>query len=210
MIEYVRGKVSRVAVDHAVIDVSGIGLRVQAAPPTLAGLRTGEPLELPTALVVREDSWTLYGFSSEDERELFDVVQTVSGIGPRTAQALIAALSGPGVRQAVATGDEKALTRAPGIGRKGAQRLILELGDRIGPATTTGVAAGTLTAGAADAPVWREDVHAGLMTLGWSAREVTAAIDAAIDHIGDASGATDNVIPVSDAMRIALRELNRS
>lgn len=210
MIEYVRGTVSRVAVDHAVVDVSGIGLRVQAAPPTLAGMRTGEPLELPTALVVREDSWTLYGFSSDDERELFDIVQTVSGIGPRTAQALIAALSGPGVRQAVATGDEKTLTRAPGIGRKGAQRLILELGDRLGPATTADLMEGGATSGSPSAPVWREDVHAGLMTLGWSSREVTIAIDSAIDHMREEAAPNSDAIEVSDAMRLALRELNRS
>lgn len=210
MIEYVRGTLSRIAVDHAVVDVSGIGLRVQAAPSTLAGLSTGATIELPTALVVREDSWTLFGFSSEDERELFDIVQTVSGIGPRTAQALIAALGGPGLRQAVATGDEKALTTAPGIGRKGAQRLILELGDRMEPETTGDVAGRTELAGNAGAPVWREDVHAGLVTLGWSAREVTVAIDVAIDRIHDVSVPDGHELPVSDAMRMALRELNRS
>jgi Holliday junction DNA helicase RuvA len=210
VIEYVRGTVSSIAVDHAVVDVSGIGLRVQAAPPTLADLREGQGHEIPTALVVREDSWTLYGFSSEDERELFNIVQTVSGIGPRTAQALIAALSGPGVRQAVTAGDEKTLTKAPGIGRKGAQRLILELGDRLGPVTPTGPETDTHVFGGADGPTWREDVHAGLMTLGWSAREVTAAIDAAIVRMGEEPGVDSTAMPVSDAMRLVLRELNRS
>ena len=210
MIEYVRGTLSRIAVDHAIVDVSGIGLRVQAAASTRAGLDTGQPIELPTALVVREDSWTLYGFGSQDERELFDIVQTVSGIGPRTAQALIAALGGPGVRQAVATGDEKALTAAPGIGRKGAQRLILELGDRLESVTTGHAPGRTELAGRTGVPVWREDVHAGLVTLGWSAREVTVAIDVTIDRMRDVSVPDDYELPVSDAMRMALRELNRS
>lgn len=210
MIEYVRGTVARVAGDHAIVDVSGIGLRVQAAPPTLAGLRTGEPHELPTALVVREDSWTLYGFSNEDERELFETVQTVSGIGPRTAQALIATLTGSGVRQAVTTGDEKSLTRAPGIGRKGAQRLILELGDRLEPVDSEDVSGDITGSRPIDEPAWRRDVHAGLMSLGWSAREVSTAIDSAISNSADYPGIPDEVLSVSDAMRMALRELNRT
>lgn len=210
MIEYVRGTVSRVGVDHAIVDVSGIGLRVQAAPPTLASLRTGEPHELPTALVVREDSWTLYGFTSEDERVLFEIVQTVSGIGPRTAQALIATLTGAGVRHAVATGDEKTLTRTPGIGRKGAQRLILELGDRLGPAIPEGALLCDQGSGSVGDPEWRGDVHEGLMSLGWSAREVSDAIDSALQNSETSADVTNEVLSVSEAMRMSLRELNRS
>ena len=134
MIAHVDGTVSGVAPDGAVIDVGGVGLLVQCTPGTLARLRTGERAKVATSLVVREDALTLYGFASEDERNTFELLQTASGVGPRLALAMLAVFTPDGLRRAVATEDLAALTTVPGIGRKGAQRIVLELAGRLGPA----------------------------------------------------------------------------
>ena len=132
MISHLRGTVSGVAPDGAVIDVGGVGLSVQCTPGTLATLRPGEPARVATCLVVREDSLTLYGFTSDDERNVFELVQTATGVGPRLALAMLAVHSPDALRRAVSTGDLNALTLVPGIGKKGAQRIVLELKDRLG------------------------------------------------------------------------------
>ena len=125
MINSVRGEVLEIGLDHVVIDVGGLGYAIQATPNTLATLRRGEQAELATTLVVREDSLTLYGFADHEERDLFLLLQTVSGIGPRIALATIAVLDPDSLRRALSEGDIAALTRVPGIGRKGAERLVL-------------------------------------------------------------------------------------
>src|SRR5580704_16193989 len=141
MIAHLDGTVSGVAPDGAVIDVGGVGLLVQCTPGTLAGLRTGERARVATSLVVREDALTLYGFGTEDERNTFELVQTASGVGPRLALAMLAVFTPDALRRAVATEDLAALTTVPGIGRKGAQRIVLELAGRLGPAGEAGVGA---------------------------------------------------------------------
>jgi Holliday junction DNA helicase RuvA len=133
MIASVRGRVLQVRLDSAVLEVGGVGLLVQATPATLAELRTGTEAVLHTSLVVREESLTLFGFTDADDRDVFESVQTVSGIGPRLALAMLAVHTPEGLRRAVAEEDLAALQRVPGIGRKGAQRIVLELGDRLGP-----------------------------------------------------------------------------
>ena len=133
MIASVRGVVTAVAPDSAVIEVGGVGLQIQCAPGTLAGLKAGAEARLATSMVVREDSLTLYGFASDDEKQLFELLQTASGVGPRLAQAVLAVHQPDAVRRAIGGGDLAALTRVPGIGKKGAERLVLELRDRIGP-----------------------------------------------------------------------------
>ena len=139
MIASVTGAVQAVRLDAAVVEVGGVGMLVQATPATLAGLRAGQQATLHTSLVVREDSLTLYGFTDADEREVFEVLQTVSGVGPRLALAMLAVHSPDGLRRAVADEDYATLQRVPGIGRKGAQRIVLELGDRLGvPAPAAG------------------------------------------------------------------------
>jgi Holliday junction DNA helicase RuvA len=210
VIEFVRGTMVRVSSDHVVVDVSGVGIRVEAAGPTVAGLHEGEQHQIPTALVVREDSWTLYGFGSEDEREVFQSVQTVSGIGPRTAQALIGSLSATGVRQAVAAADEKSLTKAPGIGRKGAQRMILELGDRLAPPAVSNSANGLDPAIPSQEQNWHGDVHSSLVSLGWSSREARDAMDVALAKLEVGPADALGELTVGEVMRAALRELNRS
>lgn len=200
MIDFVRGEVRQVTTTHVVVDVGGMGLRLQATPGTIAEVRVGETRQIPSSLVVREDSWTLFGFSDADEREIFDTVQTVSGVGPRTALALVGTLTAEGLRQAVANSDEAALMKVPGIGKKGAQRILLELADRIGPPVGSTSGGGR----AEESPV-REAVASGLVSLGWSVKEADAALRAVAERQPDllSSG------PVPTALRAALRELQR-
>ena len=202
MIATVRGRVAASSLDSAVIEVGGVGILVQAAPGTLAGLRVGHEATLYTSLVVREDSLTLFGFLTDDERTTFETVQTVSGIGPRLALAMLAVHEPEGLRRAVATEDLVALTRVPGIGRKGAQRLVLELKDRLGPpgrpAEAAPVAAGAGAGG-------RPQVRDALVGLGWSAKVADDALDLVLaDRDGDASP------DMADLLRAALRQLGRT
>ncbi len=200
MIASLRGTVTEVGPDSAVIEVGGVGLRVQCAPDTLAGLTVGRAATVPTALVVREDSLTLFGFADTDERVVFDLLQTATGVGPRLAQAVLAVLRPDGIRRAVLAEDLPTLMKVPGIGRKVAQRLVLELGDRLGPP----VGGATAPAPRPVGPAWREPVHAGLVNLGWSARE----IDAVLDELTE-SGAVAVDAGVPDALRTALGRLDR-
>jgi Holliday junction DNA helicase RuvA subunit len=130
MISSVRGEVLSVGLDHVVVEVGGVGFAVQATPATLATLRRGEEARLHTALVVREDSLTLFGFADADARELFGLLQTVSGIGPRLALATLAVLDPGKLRGALVEGNITVLTSVPGIGRKGAERLTSSCGTR--------------------------------------------------------------------------------
>jgi Holliday junction DNA helicase RuvA len=205
--------VCAIAPEGAVIEVGGVGLLVQATPGTLAALRTGERARLATSLVVREDALTLYGFASDDERDVFELVQTASGVGPRLALAMLASFSPDGLRQAIAAEDVSGLTRVPGIGRKGAQRIVLELAGRLGsPAGPAGVM-GPLPGGgpAADgAGLWRDQVRAGLVNLGWPARDAEQAIAAVAADLAVSPAGTDGTVDVSVALRAALRKLSRT
>ncbi|MFO7192135.1 Holliday junction branch migration protein RuvA [Thermocrispum sp.] len=183
MISSVRGTVLSVALDHAVVEVGGVGLAVQAAPATLATLRVGEQAQLFTSLVVREDSLTLYGFSDVQARELFELLQTVSGIGPRLALAAIAVLEPETLRAAIADGNISVLTQVPGIGRKGAERLSLELRDKIDAAGQATAAAGPAAATANSAV--RSEVVEALISLGFPARQAEQAVDGVLAANGD-------------------------
>jgi holliday junction DNA helicase RuvA len=204
MIAHLNGTVAGVSPDGAVIDVGGVGLRVQCTPDTLASLRPGERARVATALVVREDSLTLFGFGSEDERNAFELLQTASGVGPRLALAMLAVHSPDALRRAVAAEDLNALTMVPGIGKKGAQRIVLELKDRLG-APGDVVGNGFAPAARAVAPTWRDQVQSGLTNLGWSARDAEAAI-AAVESESDGDQAPD----VATVLRAALRKLSTS
>jgi holliday junction DNA helicase RuvA len=202
MIAHLDGTVRGLAPDGAVIEVGGVGLQVQCTPGTLAGLRLGERAKVATSLLVREDALTLYGFASEDERNVFELLQTASGVGPRLALAMLAMHDPDALRRAVAGEDLVALTQVPGIGKKGAQRIVLELKDRLG-------AAGDLPAAAsgarqAAAVPWRDQVRAGLMNLGWASRDAEQAIAAVEPELGADGGAVD----VALALRAALRKLS--
>lgn len=203
MIDYVRGSVARLAEGHVVVDVGGVGLRLEAAPATVAALQIGDHRELPTSLVIREDSWTLYGFADSDEREVFELVQTISGIGPRTAQALVATLTPDGLRAAVQRQDVNALVRVPGIGRKGAQRILLELADRLGPPVRPPAGAANADAAPSRAAGAHDDALSGLVSLGWSQREAETALRAVADHVEPDAG-------VATLLKAALGELRRA
>lgn len=205
MIAFVRGTVLQAGADHVVMDVGPVGLVVQCTPSTALSLRAGEHAELLTSMVVREDGWTLFGFPEADERAVFEKVQTVSGIGPRIALALLGTLSPDELRAAVASADESALTRVPGIGRKGAQRLILELADRLGPPTAVRATAERTTASGG----WQEAVAAGLTSLGWSAKEAEAAV-ASLDPAVVGALRADGEPDVGRLLKAALRSLDRS
>ena len=206
MIAHVTGSVAAVAPDGAVIDVGGVGLFVQCTPGTLAGLRAGEQARVATSLVVREDSLTLYGFATEDERAVFELLQTASGVGPRLAQAMLAVLTPDALRRAVATEDLTALMSVPGIGRKGAQRIVLELAGRLG--APTGFAATPGGVAAAAPQQWQDQVRAGLVSLGWGGREADQAVAAVTTEFTGDGEAAD--IEVAVALRAALRVLGRS
>jgi Holliday junction DNA helicase RuvA len=201
VIAFVSGQVAALAPDTAVIEVGGVGLAVQCAPGTLAALRVGTPARLATSLVVREDSLTLYGFADDDERQVFELLQTVSGVGPRLAQTMLAVHAPDALRAAVASGDEKALTAVPGIGKKGAQRLLLELKDRLGAPVGTGA----VRVAAARPAGWDEQLHAALLGLGYAAREADEAV-AAVTPQAEAAAEPD----VGALLRSALQSLNRT
>jgi len=169
--DYLRcGAIAALApVMSAVVEASGVGYAVQATPSTLAGLREGVEVLLHTSLVVREDSMTLFGFADRDEREVFEVLQSVSGVGPRLALAMLATLAPDALRRAVACGDVAALQRVPGIGKKGAQRLVLELGAKLGPER-----GGRADPG--ESATVSGDVVEALVGLGWSERDAAAAV----------------------------------
>ena len=211
MIAHLEGIVSEVAPDGAVIDVGGVGLLVQCTPGTLAGLRSGERARVATSLVVREDALTLYGFASADERATFELVQTASGVGPRLALAMLAVFSPDGLRRAVAAEDLSALMTVPGIGRKGAQRIILELAGRLGAPGDGVPGAGSASGGEARLAPWRAQVRAGLVSLGWPAREADQAITVVEPELLAGAGAGSSAeVDVSAALRAALRVLGRT
>jgi Holliday junction DNA helicase RuvA len=212
MIAHLDGVVCSVAPDGAVIEVGGVGLLVQCTPGTLAGLRTGQRAKVATSLVVREDALTLYGFADDDERNTFELLQTASGIGPRLALAMLAVFSPDGLRRTIAAEDLTALTTVPGIGRKGAQRIVLELAGRLGsPADAAQVGqVGAAAGGAARLAPWREQVRAGLVSLGWSARDADQAIAAVEPELLAAQRDSGPDVDVAVALRAALRVLGRT
>src|SRR5271165_5229938 len=207
MIAHLSGCVAAVAPDGAVIEVGGVGLLVQCTPGTLAGLRLGEQARLATSLVVREDALTLYGFATDDERNTFELLQTASGVGPRLAQAMLAVLSPDALRRAVAAEDLAMLTSVPGIGRKGAQRIVLELAGRLGAPADIGVLAAARHR-APTAPQWQDQVRAGLVNLGWQTRDADQAISAVEPDVTAQAGEPGDV-DVAVALRAALRVLGR-
>ncbi|MCV7289477.1 Holliday junction branch migration protein RuvA [Mycolicibacterium wolinskyi] len=194
MIASVRGEVIDIALDHAVIEAAGVGYKVMATPSTLATLRRGTESRLITAMIVREDSMTLYGFADGDARDLFLTLLGVSGVGPKIALATLAVHDPQALRQALADGDVTALTRVPGIGKRGAERMVLELRDKIGPVTPgPGLAAGGHAV--------RGPVIEALVGLGFAAKQAEEATDKVL--------ANDPEATTSAALRAALSMLGK-
>lgn len=198
MISQLTGTVAAVGGTWLVVDLSGFGLKALCTPATAAKARPGEQVTLYTSLVVREDSLTLYGFAEPGERDCFELVQGATGIGPKIAQAVVSVFSPDDFRAAVSAGNVAALTRVPGIGAKGAQRLVLELKDKVA------LLAGTTAPepGQPGADGWRDQVRAGLEGLGYSTRDAEAACER-VSGLAEESPDT----PVAVLLRAALRSL---
>lgn len=201
MIAAVRGSVVRVGLDRVVVLVGGVGLLVHTTPATAASARRGDDIALATTLVVREDALTLYGFLGDDEREMFETVQSVSGVGPRLALAMLSVMGPDELRLALASGDTKSLTKVPGVGPKSAQRLVLELKDKVG-GMPSGAGAGSGAPAPVVAPAWQDQVTQALVGLGWSAKQAGDAVTTVAAR-APADG------EVAAYLRLALRELRR-
>jgi Holliday junction DNA helicase RuvA len=194
MIASIRGEVLDIALDHAVIEAAGVGYKVMTTPTTLSTLRRGAEARLITAMIVREDSMTLYGFADADSRDLFTTLLGVSGVGPKIALATLAVYDPQALRQALADGDVTALTRVPGIGKRGAERLVLELRDKIGSVTSSGVVA-------VSGHAIRGPVVEALVGLGFAAKQAEEATDKVLAGEPDAT--------TQSALRSALSLLGR-
>jgi Holliday junction DNA helicase RuvA len=202
MIASVRGTIAALGPDGAVVEVGGVGLAVSCSPGTLARLRLGESARLATSLVVREESLTLYGFADDDERALFELLQTANGVGPKLAQTMLAVHPPRELRRAIATSDYASLTQVPGIGRKGAERIVLELRDRIGSIDGTDHG-GALGAGVVAVAPWRDQLTHALAGLGFSGKEAADAIDVVATD-------TDGQPDVSALLRRSIQLLGRT
>ncbi|MCA0335871.1 MAG: Holliday junction branch migration protein RuvA [Actinobacteria bacterium] len=202
MIASLTGTVGAGGLDRLTLVVGGVGLLVHTTPATASAARRGQDLTLSTTLVVREDSLTLFGFGSEDERDMFEIVQSVSGVGPRIALAMLSVLGPDELRAALSTGDTRTLTTVPGIGAKSAQRLVLELKDKVAGMPSGAVPSpGSAPAGPSGAE-WREQVGEALVGLGWSAKQAGDAVDKV------AASAPEDA-DIAAYLRLALRELRR-
>jgi Holliday junction DNA helicase RuvA len=179
VISFLRGAVAHVGLSSAVIDVGGVGMSFAATPQTLSGLRIGEIGMVHTLMVVREDSLTLFGFASPEEREVFEVLLGVAGVGPRLALAVLAVHSPEAVRVAAHSEDAKAFTKVPGIGPKVGARLILELKGKLVPLGTGGEQPSSSVPSGQDA--WKPQVVEAMTSLGWSEKDAAASIDRALE-----------------------------
>jgi holliday junction DNA helicase RuvA len=200
VIAQLSGQVIQVGPTSAVVEVGGFGVLAICSPNTVAGLRVGQRATLATSLIVREDSLTLYGFATADEREFFELLLTATGVGPKLAQAALAVLAPDELRRAIATENLVQLCKVPGIGRKGAQRIVIELKDKINAVAVAEPVAGEPAAGNA----WREQVTLGLQGLGWSAKDADAACTE-VEHLTR----EDPGMPIAVIMKAALQTLAR-
>lgn len=197
MISSLRGTVAHVGLNSAIIDVNGFGMLVQATPQTLSGLQTGGEASLCTAMVVREDSMTLYGFEDAQQRAVFDTLIGVSGVGPRLALAVLAVHDPETIRVAASSGDDKAFSKVPGIGPKGARRIVLELAGKLVPLDEQAAPAG--------GSAWKPQVLEAMTGLGWSEKDASAAIDAATEETPEVTVRAN----VGEILRLTLRRLGQ-
>lgn len=198
MIASVRGEVLDIALDHAVIEASGVGYRVNATPVTLSALHRGSEARLFTTMIVREDSMTLYGFSDTESKDLFSLLQTVSGVGPRLAMATLAVLEPDALRRALSEGNLTALTRVPGIGKRGAERMVVELRDKVDAVATTAGAASGVVVGSSI----RDQIVEALEGLGFPIKQAEQATDSVLAESPEAT--------TSVALRSALSLLGKT
>ena len=196
MISHLSGSILDVRLNQLVIDVAGIGYQVTVAPELAADSRVGQSISLHTSLVVREDSWTLFGFRNADAKNLFEQLQSVTGIGPKVASALLAVYQPEELRSAIAAQDNAALERVPGIGKKVASRIILELKDKFG--------GGYRSKSSLSGP-WRTQVIGALTGLGYSAKEAESALDDVLSDFGRTPSEAD----LPEMLKLALAQSRR-
>jgi Holliday junction DNA helicase RuvA len=202
MISLINGIVRSISSDRAVVEVGGVGLAVSLTSQTTTQLNLGTPVQLFTSLVVREDSLTLFGFLDEESRSAFELVQTVSGIGPKVALAILGAHTPQSLAVAIAQEDIKAIEKVPGIGRKGAQRLILELKGKISDF-------GSVDHKQIHQPVWREQLTSALISLGFTAKDSDSAITAVVSQYAD-NGIEAQNVDISELLKAALQSGRRA
>jgi len=201
MISLINGVVRSIALDKVIVEVGGVGLSLAITQKTSAQLNIGVPVQLFTTLVVREDALTLYGFLEDGDRVLFELVQTVSGIGPKVALSIVAALSPSQLAIAISQEDISAIEKVPGIGRKGAQRLILELKGKL-------TDYGTTSKTDRHQPVWREQLTSALVSLGFNAKDSDAAISQVVARLSE-DGIDAQNLELSDLLKRALSQGGR-
>ncbi|MDR3085879.1 MAG: Holliday junction branch migration protein RuvA [Christensenellaceae bacterium] len=199
MFAYLNGKVAELSADSLVLDVGGVGFQLFCTVAALQGARVGETLKLRTRLNIREDNWEIFGFLTREELLMFDKLVAVSGVGPRTAMGLLSALGVQDLALAVVTGDVKTIRRAPGIGLKTAQRLLLELKDKVSDEELVGLSPAGSQAVPLAAPGPVQDAIEGLMGFGYSSAEAAAAV-AAVNAEG---------VSAPELIRLALRSMAR-
>ena len=196
MISLLSGTVRSIQSDRLVVEVGGFGLSVLVTPGTTSQLNLGSQVQLFTSLVVREESLTLYGFVHEEARSLFELLQTVSGIGPKVALSILGALTPEDLGRAIAQEDVAAIEKVPGIGRKGAQRLILELKGKLGDLSYSQTYKG-------HQPAWREQLSSALVSLGFSPKESDAAISNVVGTL-QSDGVDASSMDLSELLKLTL------
>lgn len=203
MISQLTGTVAALGANWAVVDVQGVGFKLACTPATAAALRPQERCSLATTLIVREDAMTLYGFDSAIERDAFELVQTASGVGPKLALAIVSVLSPPELVRAITSESITTLIKVPGIGRKGAEKMIIELRDRV---LTLGVDDAEQDAATpTSTELWREQVAAGLQSLGWSPKDADQGVENVAEMV-----AADPQVSLGRLMKAALQSLARA
>lgn len=197
MIAQLRGAVIEVKLNSLTIDVSGIGYELVVAPELAAKTRVGDQLTLHTSLVVREDSWTLFGFDNYEAKALFEQLQSVTGIGPKVASALLSVHGPVDLRAAIANSDLAALEKVPGIGKKVASRIVLELKDKFG---------GSYSSKTSLSGPWRTQIVGALTGLGYSNKEAETALEQALQSYGK----TPSEAELPEILKLALAQSRRA
>jgi Holliday junction DNA helicase RuvA len=195
MIATLSGIVKSLSPERAIIEVGGVGMNVLINAHTSSSLSIGAPAHLYTSLVVREDSLTLYGFSDEASRVVFELVQTVSGVGPKVALSILGALTPDELAHAVNTENISAIEKVPGIGKKGAQRMVLELKSKLSDFGHGGQRI-------SHQPIWREQLTSALVSLGFSAKDSDEAINSVLSNVSQEEIAS---MELGDLLKLALQ-----
>ena len=206
MISHVTGDVIAVGADHIEVLLGAVGFSVQVPASLAVSLKVGDNVSLSTTMVVREDAITLYGFADSVGRDDFLTLLSVSGIGPRLALAIVSTMSPEHLRSAISTGNLAALTSISGVGKKGAERLVVELRDKLTPVAASATMGGTASVGS---HAWQDQVRSALLGLGWTARDAQSAVESvALLEFEDGRAAAEQ--PTAALLRAALRSLDRS